>query len=165
MIGPGLLSSGNGSLLPQLACLFAAFSYAIAGVWARRFKPLGIPPIKVATAQLIVGALIMLPLALTIDQPWTKAFPPLEAWGAIVTLALVCTAFGYVLYFKLIDSAGATNALLVTLLVPPTAILLGALLLGETLTANQFLGLGFIVAGLAVIDGRLIAAVRRKQPA
>ena len=99
----------------------------------------------------------MAPVALIVDQPWLQPLPPLEAWGAIVALALVCTAFGYVLYFRLIDSAGATNALLVTLLVPPTAILLGGLFLGEQLTLGQFAGLGLIALGLAAIDGRLFA--------
>ena len=84
---------------------------------------------------------MMLPVTLLVDQPWT-AVPPLEAWGSIVALALLCTAFGYVLYFRLIDCAGATNALLVTLLVPPVAILLGALFLGESLAPQDFLGLG-----------------------
>ncbi len=103
-----------------------------------------------------------LPIALLIDRPWLSRSPPIGAWGAIAALALVCTAFAYVLYFKLIDSAGATNALLVTLLVPPIAIMLGALFLGEVLTGAQLLGLAFIAVGLAVIDGRLFAAVRKK---
>lgn len=162
MIGPGLLTSGGSGALPQFACVAAAFCYAVAGVWARRFKALGIAPIKVAAGQLITGALLMTPLALAIDRPWQQLMPPLEAWAAIVALALFSTAFGYILYFKLIDSAGATNALLVTLLVPPTAIFLGHLLLGERLTSNQFLGLGFIALGLAVIDGRIFASARRK---
>jgi len=164
MIGPDLLFGGD-SLLPQLACLVAAFCYAVAGVWARRFKALGVSPLKVAAAQLAVGAFAMAPLALAIDQPWLDAWPPLEAWAAIVALALVATAFGYVLYFRLIDSAGATNALLVTLLVPPTAILLGALFLKEQLTIGQFGGLAFIALGLALIDGRLLAKFRRKATA
>jgi drug/metabolite transporter (DMT)-like permease len=105
----------------------------------------------------------MLPVSLLVDHPWEHAFPPLAAWGAIAALALFCTAFGYVLYFRLIDRAGATNALLVTLLVPPTAILLGGLFLGETLAPQDFLGLALIAAGLAAIDGRLLSAfaVRR----
>ena len=70
-----------------------------------------------------------------VDQPWTHAFPPISAWAAIIALALLCTAFGYVLYFRLIETSGATNALLVTLLVPPVAILLGGMFLGETLGA------------------------------
>ena len=161
MIGPDLLASG-GSLLPQLACIAASLCYALAGVWARRFKPMGLKPLKVATAQLLVGALVMTPVSLTVSQPWIGGSPSLEALGAITALALACTALGYVLYFRLIDSAGATNATLVTLLVPPIAILLGAIFLGELLTGGQFLGLAFIALGLAVIDGRLLAAVRRK---
>ncbi len=85
-----------------------------------------------------------------------------RAWAAIIALALVATALGYVLYFRLIDSAGATNALLVTLLVPPTAILLGGLFFAERLTTGQVGGLAFIALGLALIDGRLLARFRRK---
>lgn len=160
MIGPDLLLGGE-SLLPQLACLVAALCYAVAGVWARRFKVLGVPPLKVAAAQLAVGAFAMAPLALAVDQPWLRAWPPIEAWAAIIALALFATALGYVLFFRLIESAGATNALLVTLLVPPTAILLGGLFLGEQLTAAQLGGLAFIAVGLALIDGRLLARFRR----
>ena len=134
-------------------------------MWARRFKALGVSPLTVAAAQLAVGAFAMAPLALAIDRPWLDAWPPFEAWAAIVALALVATAFGYVLYFRLIDSAGATNALLVTLLVPPTAILLGALFFDERLTAGQFGGLAFIALGLALIDGRLVARFRKAAPA
>ena len=161
MIGPDLLASGE-SLLPQLACIAASLCYALAGVWARRFKPMGLKPLKVATAQLLVGALVMTPVSLTVADPWLGGSPSLEALGAITALALACTALGYELYFRLIDSAGATNATLVTLLVPPVAILLGALFLGELLTGTQFIGFVVTALGLAVIDGRLIAAIRRK---
>ena len=108
----------------------------------------------------------MLPLSIIVDRPWTHSFPPLTAWGAILALALLCTALGYVLYFRLIATSGATNALLVTLLVPPVAILLGSLFLGETLAPEDFLGLGLIALGLAAIDGRLITIAwsRRQLP-
>jgi drug/metabolite transporter (DMT)-like permease len=161
MIGPALLSKLGSSALPQLACVAAALCYALAAVWARRFRKMGLSPMSVTTGQLSAGALMMLPVAFLVDEPWTHAFPPLSAWGAIVALALFCTAFGYVLYFRLIDSSGATNALLVTLLVPPVAILLGALFLGETLAAQDFLGLGLIAFGLAAIDGRALNLFRR----
>ena len=163
MIGPSLLSNLGSSALAQLACVTASLSYALAAVWARRFKRIGVSPLSVTTGQLTAGALIMLPVSMIVDRPWTHAFPPLTAWGAIVALALLCTAFGYVLYFRLIDSAGATNALLVTLLVPPTAILLGGLFLGETLAPQDFLGLGLIALGLAAIDGRLLSAVAARR--
>ncbi len=167
MIGPSLFATIGTNALAQLACITASLCYAIAAVWARRFKPLGLSPLSVTTGQLTAGAAMMLPVMLLVDRPWTQALPPLEAWGAIVALALLCTAFGYVLYFRLIDSAGATNALLVTLLVPPIAILLGAVLLGEVLAPQDFLGLSLIAIGLAAIDGRLLSLwrARRLRPA
>jgi drug/metabolite transporter (DMT)-like permease len=167
MIGPTLLSNIGSDALAQLACVAASLSYALAAVWARRFKRMGLSPMSVTTGQLTAGAAMMLPFALIVDEPWTHALPPLSAWGAIAALALVCTAFGYVMYFRLIDSAGATNALLVTLLVPPTAILLGGLFLGESLASQDFLGLGLIALGLAAIDGRALSLLRglRPQPA
>jgi drug/metabolite transporter (DMT)-like permease len=164
MIGPSLLSSLGTSALAQLACVTASLCYALAAVWARRFKRMEVSPLSVTTGQLTAGALIMLPVSMIVDQPWTHALPPLSAWGAIVALALLCTAFGYVLYFRLIDSAGATNALLVTLLVPPVAILLGGLFLNESLAPQDFLGLGLIALGLAAIDGRLLTILARRPP-
>ncbi len=163
MIGPALLANIGTDALAQLACIPASLSYALAAVWARRFRRMGLSPMSVTTGQLSAAALIMLPFALLIDQPWTQPFPPLTAVGSIVALALLCTAFGYVLYFRLIDHAGATNALLVTLLVPPVAILLGALFLSEQLAAQDFIGLALIALGLAAIDGRLLSLLKRPQ--
>ena len=90
--------------------------------------------------------------------------PPLSAWGAIIALGLMCSAFAYVLYFRLIETSGATNALLVTLLVPPVAIVLGALFLSETLAPQDFIGLGLIALGLAAIDGRLVRFLQVRRP-
>ena len=168
MIGPSLLSSIGTGALAELACVVAALSYALAAVWARRFKRLGISAFSVTTGQLTAGALMMLPVSMIVDRPWTHPFPPLSAWAAIAALAIFCTALGYVLYFRLIEHAGATNALLVTLLVPPVAIVLGALFLGETLAPQDFAGLALIALGLAAIDGRLVTSVSRRwirQPA
>src|SRR3982750_1769893 len=164
MIGPSLLSSLGTNALAQLACVTASLSYALAAVWARRFRRIGVSPLSVTTGQLTAGAAIMLPVSLIVDHPWQLAMPPLSAWGAIVALALLCTAFGYVLYFRLIGPAGATKALLVTLMVPPTAILLGALFLNETLAPQDFIGLPLIALGLAAIDGRLISLLRARRP-
>jgi drug/metabolite transporter (DMT)-like permease len=167
MIGPSLLVSLGSSALAQLACVTASLSYALAAVWARRFRRMGVSPLSVTTGQLTAGALIMLPVSMIVDRPWTHAFPPITAWGAIIALALACTAFGYVLYFRLIETSGATNALLVTLLVPPVAILLGGLFLGEQLAPQDFFGLGLIALGLAAIDGRVLSlfGARRLRPA
>ena len=164
MIGPSLLASLGTSALAQVACVTASLCYALAAVWARRFRRMGVSPLSVTTGQLTAGAVMMLPLSILVDQPWTHPFPPLSAWGAIIALALFCTAFGYVLYFRLIETSGATNALLVTLLVPPVAIVLGALFLNETLAVQDFLGLGLIALGLAAIDGRVLSLFRRTSP-
>ena len=161
MIGPALLGSIGNNVLAQLACVTAALCYAFAGVWARRFRAMGVSPMSVTTGQLTAGAIVMLPVALLVDQPWLDSLPSLKAIGAILALAVVCSAFAYILYFRLIDRAGATNALLVTLIVPPVAIFLGALALNEVIEARDFAGLGLIALGLAAIDGRLLKIFSR----
>ena len=157
MIGPALLGSIDNNALAQLACVAAALCYAFAGVWARRFRAIGVSPISVTTGQLTAGALLMLPVAFLIDRPWLDALPSLKAIGAITALAVVCSSFAYILYFRLIYRAGATNALLVTLLVPPVAIVTGALVLHEVIEPRDFAGLALIALGLAAIDGRLVS--------
>lgn len=166
MIGPQLSSDGGNHLTAQLACLFASLLYALAGIFARRFKALGVSPLQLAAAQFIAGAILLAPVALALGDPLTRLPADPYAWGSVLVLALACSALAYVLFFRLIERAGATNSLLVTLLVPPVALLLGALLLGERFGAGQIGGLALIAAGLAVIDGRLAGALnRRLQPA
>jgi drug/metabolite transporter (DMT)-like permease len=163
MVGPSVLSDLGNSALAQLACLTASLTYALAAVWARRFKRQGISPLSVTTGQLTAGAAMMLPVSFIVDRPWTLGVPPVGAIAAIATLALLCTAFAYVLYFRLIETSGATNAMLVTLIVPPVAILLGGLFLGETLAPQDFAGLALIAVGLAAIDGRLLTLLSRRR--
>lgn len=155
--GDLLLDLGGAGLLAQLACLAATLCYALAGVHARRFRRMGVPPITVSAGQLCGSVIIILPLALLFEQPWAAPIPSLGTWASLLALAVFCTALAYILYFRLIDSAGATNAILVTFLIPVTAILLGATLLGEVLEIRHFLGMALIAAGLALIDGRLFA--------
>ncbi len=162
MIGADFLKQIGTELAAQLACLGATLCYALAGVWGRRFKGMGIDPVAVSTGQLSAAAIVMLPLVLLFEQPSRALAAPLEAWAALLTLALFCTSLAYILYFRLIASAGATNALLVTFLIPITAILLGSLLLGEVLEPRHFAGMALIGLGLAAIDGRLLAMLRRR---
>lgn len=165
MIGPDLLTSLGDQALAQLAALGGALCYALAAIWARRFRVMQIAPTTVAAWQLAWAALIMAPVALVIDRPWTAPLPSLSAWAAILALAVVCSAFAYILYFRVIERAGATNALLVTLLTPPVAILLSAMFLSEQLALQHFVGLALIALGLAAIDGRLLSrASWRKLP-
>jgi drug/metabolite transporter (DMT)-like permease len=166
MIGGDLLLDMTGeNLLAQLACLAATLCYALAGVHARKFRAMGVPPMTVSAGQLVACALVMLPLVLLFEPPWQAAAASTEAMLAILALAVFSTALAYILYFRLIDTAGATNAILVTFLIPATAILLGATLLGESLAPRHFAGLALIVLGLAAIDGRVFARRRAPTPA
>jgi drug/metabolite transporter (DMT)-like permease len=158
MIGLDLVSGFGSHLVSELAVLVAALSYAFAGVFGRRFR--GRPPLQVAAGQLTGSSILILPLALFIDPPWLEVSPSLGVWAALIGLALLSTALAYVIFFRILARAGATNLLLVTFLIPVSALLLGVAFLGESVTAHQLVGMLLIGLGLAVIDGRLIR-VRR----
>ncbi len=160
MIGPDALDGLGANVAAQLAVVGAAVSYAFAGVYGRRFKRLGVTPIATAAGQVTASTLILLPIALVVDQPWRLPVPGWPVWGAVIGVATVSTAFGYWLYFRILATAGATNLLLVTFLMPVTAVLLGTALLGEQLAPRHGLGMALIGLGLAAIDGRLLARRR-----
>lgn len=155
MIGPSVLGHVGDALWGELAVLGAAFTYAFAGLYGRRFKRMGLPPILPAAGQVTASAVLLVPVALLVDRPWTLPAPGLETWAALLGLALLSTAVAYLLFFRILASAGATNLMLVTILIPPSAILLSALVLGEQLEWRHLVGLVLIGAGLAAIDGRL----------
>ncbi len=152
MIGLDLLSGLGAHVASELAVVGAAISYAFAGIFGRRFK--GRPPLQVAAGQLTGSSLLILPLALLVDRPWTMAMPSLGATGAILGIAVISTALAYVIFFRILARAGATNLLLVTFLIPVSALALGIAYLGETVTAHHVIGMGLIGLGLAAIDGR-----------
>jgi drug/metabolite transporter (DMT)-like permease len=157
LIGPQALSGLGTDVAGQLAIVGAAFSYSFAGVFGRRFRRMGIPPMATAAGQVTASSLLLLPVALLADRPWHLAMPGTAVWLAILGTALLSTALGYIVYFRLLASAGAVNLLLVTFLIPPSAILLGVFLLGERLETTDFAGMALIGLGLAAIDGRLAA--------
>ena len=139
----------------------AAVSYAFAGVYGRRFKTLKIAPIEAAAGQVTASTVLILPIMLAVEQPWTlPALPSRSVWAALVGLALLSTALAYILYFRILAAAGATILLLVTFLIPVTAVLLGAAVLGERLAPRHFAGMALIGAGLAIIDGRIARLLR-----
>ena len=154
MIGWEALAGFSLHVAAELAVLAATVSYACAGIFGRRFK--GQPPLVTAAGQLTASSLMMLPLAVIVDRPWLLAPPGLVSLGAIVGLALLCTALAYVIFFRILAAAGATNLLLVTLLIPVSAMSLGAGFLGEVLEARQLAGMALIALGLALIDGRIL---------
>jgi drug/metabolite transporter (DMT)-like permease len=161
LIGPDVLSSlGQGDLLGEGACLLAALTYGFAGIYGRRFKD--VPPLEVATGQITASTILLLPIAAVIDRPWLLPAPDLRLWAAFAGIAFLSTALAYILYFRILATAGATNLLLVTFLLPISALLLGALVLGETINTRAIYGMILIGAGLAAIDGRMWKALRSR---
>jgi drug/metabolite transporter (DMT)-like permease len=155
LIGPQALAGLGQDVMAQLAILGAAISYGFAAIFGRRFKRMGVPPLATAAGQVTASSLLLLPVALAVDRPWILAWPDLPVWAAILGLALLSTALAYVVFFRILASAGAVNLSLVTFLIPVSAILLGVAILGERLATTDFLGLALVGLGLAAIDGRL----------
>ena len=160
LIGPQALLGQD--LLGQAACLLAALSYGFAVHFARRIS--GVTPPNMALGQLIASSLMLLPLAGLVDRPWALPAPSTLGWVAVIGLAVPCTAFAYLLFFSLLARAGANNTALVTLLVPVSALGLGALVLGEPITLAAVAGMALIAAGLAAIDGRVLRRLTRPAP-
>lgn len=155
MIGPDATRGLGGHLGAQVMILGGALSYAFAGIFGRRFKAMGVAPMVTATGQVVASSVILLPMVLLVDRPWTLPMPGWDAIAALIGVAAISTAFAYLLYFRLLASAGATNLLLVTFLIPVSAILLGVLFLSETLLPRHLIGMALIGLGLSAIDGRL----------
>jgi drug/metabolite transporter (DMT)-like permease len=157
--GPGLGES-SGQTVGMLLCLGGALSYGFSGLWGRR-KLAGVPPITAATCQLICSSVIMAVVAAAVERPWQLPMPSAAAWLSLLGLATLATALAYIVFFHILARSGATNVMLVTLLIPVTAILLGYLVLGEPITLNEIAGALVIGSALLVIDGRLLSWLRR----
>lgn len=151
----------GGGLLAHLAILAAGVSYAFASIFGKRFARLGVKPMATATGQVTASAVILFPVAMLLEQPWQNPFPSGGVVLAMIGMITLSTAFAYFLYFRILSTAGATNIALVTLLIPPFAIILGVAFLEEVLTLQQFAGMLIIAAGLAAIDGRVFRIFKK----
>jgi drug/metabolite transporter (DMT)-like permease len=161
LIGPETLLGSPASVFGMLCVLGATISYGFAGVWGRRFK--GMSPLLPACCQLACSTLLLIPLALFIDRPWGLAMPSTRTVWAIVGLALLSTVLAYIVFFHIMAVSGPTNTMLVTLLIPVSAILFGTLFLDETLLPRHIAGTLVIGFSLLLIDGRLFGAHRRSE--
>jgi drug/metabolite transporter (DMT)-like permease len=161
MMGADILELEGSSLISQLAIVAAAVFYAFASVFGRRFAKT--PPLITAAGQTAASSLILLPLMLVIDTPWQLAMPQPSAWLAIASLAILCTSLAYILYFTILKRSGATNLVLVTFLVPVSAVLLGIAFLGERLDIHHVVGMATIAIGLTLIDGRLLTFLKPRR--
>jgi drug/metabolite transporter (DMT)-like permease len=162
MIGPALLGRVGENVPAQLACLGGALSYAFSGIQGRRLQAFGLAPVTTAAGQVIASSLILLPAVLLVDRPWLLPMPSGAAVLCIAALAALSTALAYIIFFRILATAGATNLLLVTFLIPVTAIGLGILFLGERLELAHLAGMVLIGCGLAAIDGRVITHLRTR---
>lgn len=142
----------DGAVPAMLACLGAALSYAVAGVWGRRFRAAGLLPTATASGQVTASMLLIAPLWLWHDAPWAMVWPGWSPVLAVVALAALSTALAYLIYFRILARAGATAISLVTFIIPFSAAGLGWLVLGERLGLRHLLGLALILGGLALIE-------------
>jgi len=161
MVGADVLQGIGTQVLAQLAVIGAAVSYGFSTVFGRRFKRFGINPIAIAAGQVSCSAMVLVPLLMVFEQPFSQGMPELEVWASLVALAVLSTALAYILYFRVLASAGATNVSLVTFLVPVSAIVLGFVFLNERLELTHLMGMALIALGLAAIDGRLWRRLQR----
>jgi drug/metabolite transporter (DMT)-like permease len=157
--GPNL-DQAREQTIGMLLCLGGAISYGFSGLWGRR-KLSDVPPITSATCQLICSSLVMAIIAGTVERPWQLAAPGIPTWLALIGLAALSTSLAYVVFFQILVRSGPTNVMLVTLLIPVTAILLGHFVLGEQLTIREVVGALIIGSALLVIDGRVFRLLYR----
>lgn len=140
----------------------ATLSYGFAALWGRRHLG-GVAPLKSATCQLICSSVVMLIIVGFIDQPWTLAAPSSNVWFSLIGLAFFGTAIAYIVFFQILVRAGASNVMLVTLLIPITALFLGNAFLDEAIRVQEIVGALTIGLGLLFIDGRMLKLIRRNQ--
>ena len=148
--------SGEG--IGILLCLAAAFSYGLSALYARR-KLSDSPPLATATFQMLASSLMMTVIAAIFERPWQLSMPGVTTWLAVIGLAALSTALAYIVFFQILRRSGSTNVMLVTLLIPVTAILLGYLVLGESVSLREMIGALVIGSALLLIDGRVLKLV------
>jgi drug/metabolite transporter (DMT)-like permease len=160
LIGPAALADIAGDdMIGELCCLLATISYGFSGVYGKRFASKPLP--QVVTGQFTAATLLVAPLALVFDQPWNGPLPGLTVWAALIGIALISTVAAYAIYFHILAKSGATAISLVTFLIPISGVFLGVVFLGETVSAVAIAGIVVIGLGLAAIDGRPLAWLRR----
>jgi drug/metabolite transporter (DMT)-like permease len=150
-------STGQG--LGILLCLAGAFSYGLSALYARR-KLSNSPPLATATFQMLASSVMMTIVAGVAERPWQLPIPGPTTWLAMLGLAVLSTALAYIVFFQILRRSGSTNVMLVTLLIPVTAILLGSLVLGESISLREIAGALVIGSALLLIDGRVFDLLR-----
>lgn len=159
LVGPEALIGNTSSLLGMMLLLGASAFYGMAAQWGRRFKDT--PPLVTSATLLTCSTIVMLPLALIIDQPWQLPAPSASATAAVVALAVLSTAFAYIVYFRIMAVSGPINTTLVALLIPVSAIAFGTVFLNEVLLPRHIAGALVIGLALVILDGRVVVRLKK----
>lgn len=154
------LGVGSRQGIGILLCLAGAFSYGLAAL-VSRWLPSRVPPLGTAAFQMMASAAMMAVVAGLVERPWLLPMPHPATWLAVLGLAALSTALAYIVFFQILQRSGATNVMLVTLLIPVTALLLGYLALGEPISPREVIGALVIASALLLIDGRVLERFRR----
>jgi drug/metabolite transporter (DMT)-like permease len=160
LMGRDLLAGASAELLARLSLVAAPLCYVCANIFVRR-RLGNYPPFVIAVMQIVGALLVTVPLALAVDRPWAQPAPSVQALAAIVGMGVLASALASLCHFTVLRRAGATNASLVTLIMPLTPVLLGGVFLDERLSSTDAAGAVTIAAALIIIDGRAVGAVRR----
>ncbi|GAB4445370.1 MAG: DMT family transporter [Anaerolineae bacterium] len=162
LIGPSLLAGVRATTWGLLAVTLASVCYGVAIIYTRRHVR-GLPPLVGPTTQLLLAALFLLPLSLLVEQPFTLPMPSWAALGSLIALSVFGTALAFVIYYLLIERVSATYVSMVTYLVPVFGVILGVVVLGETLSWNAYLGCALILLGVMIVNG-VFRAVSWQRP-
>ena len=157
ILGPDILQFERANLVGQAAVLCAALSYSVAGIYGRRFQRAGIPPVVAAAGQVTMSATLLVPIAIYFNGVSGLGAIGSTVWMSVMGLAVLSTALAYILYFRILNSAGAVNLMLVTFLMPVSALILGTFWLHEPVQMMEIIGISIIAIALIIIDGRLLS--------
>ena len=143
--------------LGKYLIIIATVSYGFAGVWGK-LRLHNLSPIIAATGMLTVSTIILTPYAIInhLEEIYSLNF---YIFKYAFIFAIICSVFAYFLYFKILESAGAGNLLICTIIIPPSSIFLNAFFLDQNITTNEYLGLIVIILGLIILDGRLFKKI------
>lgn len=148
IIGMEAFEGVGNELLAQVAIVAATFSYAVAAIFGRSFK--GLNPMIPAAGSMICGAIILIPVSLIVDHPWTIT-PSSDSILALIGLSVFSTALAFTIYFRLIHTVGSISTASQAYLRVPIGVGIGVIFLGETLASTAWLGLIFVVMGVAAM--------------
>ena len=151
LVAPSLFGGVEATTLGLLAVLLAAFCYGVNIVFTRTYLR-GLPGLVAPAAQLSMASVLLIPVALLVDQPYQLAFPSLPAVSSLFALAIIGTGLAFIVYYRLLETTPASSMAMVTYLIPVFGIFLGVVVLNETLSWNAYVGCSLILIGVMVVN-------------